>query len=174
MDIRIETNDFPQNGLRDVNSFLNQIALKRYDALPPLMLDIYCVARDENNEILACCGASLAKEDGLYLESIYHISDPDLLSDRNRWCEIGRWISIDATAALPVLRGIITEMQSQGIDFALCELKDPTVRRANSLGLSFNPIEARLDLGAIDPTGTDYYVDLPPKLYSLTFSEIQW
>ena len=168
--------EYPGDDLRGVNLFLNNHAKKRYGALPPPMLDIYCVA-DQEDEIRACCGASLASvNQQLHLESLYAIDEDSKkqLPDRSLLCEIGRWVSEDATAALPVLKLLIEYLQSKGITHALCELKSPTVRRANSYGLTFHPLKAILDLSKVDPTGIDYYSDLPPDLYLLSFKEIIW
>jgi hypothetical protein len=174
-ELKVEILIEPPDDLRKVNDFLNSNALKRAGCLPPPMLNRYCVVT-EKDEILACAGATLARDRKLHLEKIYNFGHDasKLLLHRAIFCEIGRWFSIDARAALPALRGLIGMLDAEGIRFALCELKKPTVRRAQGMGLHFEKVDAMLDLTRVDPIERQYYADNPPTLYRLDFAKIDW
>lgn len=176
MKIEILRFDNPNHDLRPVNNFLIEHALRAKDCLPPPMLLIFAVAYNDASELVACCGASTSTKEPFHLEKIYRFNESakNVLSDRDILCEIGRWFSTDATAALPVLKNLIEYLQGLGIQRAICELKAATVRRAYSLGLSFQELDAELMIDNVDATEKIYYLDLPPKLYLLDFNHIAW
>lgn len=167
----------PYDDLRKVNDFLNGNALKRANCLPPPMLNQYCIVMEiGKDEILACAGATLARDRKLHLEKIYNFGRDAsrMLMHRAIFCEIGRWFSIDARASQPALSGLIGMLEAEGVRFAFCELKKQTVRRAKGMGLNFEKVDAMLDLSQVDPIEREYYVENPPDLYRLDFSKITW
>lgn len=164
-----------KDDLREVNDFLVTNALKAKDCLPPPMLDIFCVAH-KGDELVACCGASVAREGDLHLEGIYKLDETVgfLLGNRSQVCEIGRWFSLDMNSRLKVIQDLIEYLLSDGVKFALCELKDSTVRLVGRYGLNFKPTASVLNLSAIDPAELDYYEIDPPRLYVLDLRSIEW
>lgn len=162
--------------MREIMDLLSNTALHRFNTNAPPLLDQFCVAR-EGDEMVGCCGSSLAQNGPLYLEQIYRIFDdafPPLLSQRERLCEIGRWMSVVPDAAPLVLRGMIAHLENQGVNFALCEMVQPSYRRARALGIHFHEVAAELILENVDPTGRRYYHEKQPQLYWFDFSQILW
>lgn len=174
MDYSIVTHEDGE-GMLSISNFLIENALKAKDCLPPPMLDIYAVAQ-EGGELLACCGASLARSGKLHLEKIYQLDEiaAAFVAERDETCEIGRWFSLDMDAALPVLRHLIDHLIESQVFYALCELKDATIRRTRVYGLEFIETNSKLNIPSIDPTEKKYYVDRPPRLYLLDLRMIEW
>ncbi len=174
MNIRIED---VRHELSEVYLFLNEHAQQARQCLPPPMLEIFAICEDDG-EIVACCGASVASKGRLHIEKIYRLDVETaqfLDKERQRFCEIGRWFSVVPDAATATLKALVMHLEKQGVAFALCELKDATVRRAKRMGLAFHQTASTLNLEAIDATEIAYYQDdHPPKLYWLNFAEIQW
>lgn len=165
-----------RDDMRDVAHFLTDNALKRFDTNAPSLLDRFCVAYLDD-ELVACCGATLARDRTMYLEKIYklgHTITEDIAEDRGIFCEIGRWMSHVADLAPQVLKGIIEHAQSEGAQFAICEMVAPSMRRAKSLGLPFAEVESDLVLANVDPIARKYYEEHTPQLYKLDLAAIDW